>query len=62
MTKDEALRNFRETVLPYIRQRYEQDRIDHVARRIAWNDYVDALHRDGLITDKQANWTYNKGK
>ena len=53
-TKAEVLRRFREEVLPYIRQRYEQDgRVDTVARREAWNDYTDMLAKNREITTKQ---------
>lgn len=59
MTKAEALAEFREFVLPYVRETYEQDgRVDVIARREAWINYVDALYKDGRITDKQADtWT-----
>ena len=31
---------------------------DSIAKRCAFNDYVDALNKDGLVTDYQAyNWS-----
>jgi hypothetical protein len=56
MSKAEALADFRENVLPYIRKEYEQDRrVDGPARREAWNNYTDALQKDGLITRYQCD-------
>jgi len=59
MTKKEALRDFRENILPHLREVYESDgRVDVIARRLAWNDYTDSLHADGLITLHQCEtWT-----
>lgn len=58
LTKKQVLADFRENVLPAIRSMYEQDgRVDAIARREEWNNYVDMLARDGVITQKQAdNW------
>ena len=59
LKKKEALRLFRSEVLPIIRDQYEQDRrIDYPARREAWNNFTDSLHRDRQISDWAAdNWT-----
>ena len=58
MTKVEAVREFKECVLPYIKAKYETEgRRDVVARRTAWNEFTDYLHKDGRITDWQDyNW------
>lgn len=54
MTKAEALKEFREHVLPYVRARYERDgRINRIALWEAWNDWTDALCKDGRITTRQ---------
>jgi hypothetical protein len=54
MTKEHALIAFKETIIPWIAERYETDGvIDHVARRTAWNDYTDMLCKDGMITEHQ---------
>ena len=60
LTKKEALADFKENILPFIKKRYEQDgRIDYPARREAWNNYTDSLCKDGKITPKQyATWAY----
>jgi hypothetical protein len=55
-TKADVLRDFRENILPLIRKRYESDgRVDKPARREEWNNYVDALQKDGMITRHQAD-------
>ena len=47
MTKVEAVASFRESW-----------RGDSIAKRCAFNDYVDMLNKDGLVTDYQAdNWS-----
>ncbi len=51
MTKREALADFKANVLPNVPSN------DKPAKGEAWCRYVDLLHRDGRITDKQAqNW------
>jgi len=59
MTKKQALMDFREHILPHIREAYESDRrVDVIARREAWNDYTDSLRADGMITPHQYDtWT-----
>lgn len=51
MTKEQALRMFKEIDLPYLIERYDEN--DKVAIRTAWNDYTDALCKDGQITENQ---------
>lgn len=54
MTKKDALDSFRRTVLPAVKERYEQDGIiDRAARAEAWNDYTWMLRSDGVITEHQ---------
>lgn len=48
MTKKEAMRHFREHILPHIPEH------DRVAKAEAFSNYVDMLCRDGEITEKQA--------
>ena len=56
MTKREAEREFKEHILPFVRESYEQDgRADWVARREAWNNWTDSLCKDGQITSHQYN-------
>jgi hypothetical protein len=60
MTKAEAVAEFKECVMPYVREQYEQDgRMDRVARREAWNDFTDMLCKDRQITSRQYDtWTH----
>ena len=51
MTKREAVREFKETVLPYVIEQYGPN--DRPAIREAWNDWTDMLAKDGRITMKQ---------
>ena len=52
MTKAEALKLFRFIYkIKAIENGYS--RRDEVAKRTEWNDYTDALCKDGLITSKQ---------
>lgn len=53
VTKQEALTMFRECV------RCTEFNGDAIAKREAWNDYVDSLNKDGLVSDKQANTRSN---
>lgn len=56
-TKEELVSEFEETILPYVKAKYEQDRrIDYPARRGAWNDWLDSLCKDRQITERQANY------
>ena len=51
MTKAEAIRDFRMLYKTFGHYR----RGDVVAKRTEWNDYTDALCKEGLITDNQYN-------
>lgn len=54
MTKQQAVADFKEHVIPNIRELYEQDGVpDYVARSEEWNNFTDALCQSGDITDKQ---------
>ena len=51
MNKAQAISEFRECV----GRSYDHDII---AKQQAWLAFIDSLHRDGLVTDKQVNnWT-----
>jgi hypothetical protein len=52
MTYRDAVRVFRREYLPLVEQKYPGDT---PARRLAWCEYTDMLHRDRLITDMQAD-------
>lgn len=54
MTKKEALKEFKMYTMPYVRNRYEFNGIDKVARREAWSDFIDELERRKVITPAQA--------
>ena len=56
----DAVEQFTEMILPMVQQQYERDgEPDIVARSEAWNNYVDALHSDEVISDWQvANWEH----
>ena len=57
MTKVEAVASFRELWADLVRCEPSW-RGDKIAKRCAFNDYVDALNKDGLVTDYQAyNWS-----
>jgi len=59
MTKRDAISQFMESTFTTLREVEEMrgGKIDLPFRREAWNVYVDNLHRDGQITDWQAdNW------
>jgi hypothetical protein len=60
MTKQEAVRQFKDEVLPYIKEKYEQDgKRDVIARSEEWNNFVDWLCQEGDITNWQCeNWTH----
>ena len=54
MRKKEAFAIFREEHLRFC------DPTDIPAKRQAFANFIDALHRNGEITDRQANtWTYS---
>ena len=52
MTQQEARKYFKNYILPSIPKN------DEPAINQEWGFYIDSLHRDGTITDKQYyNWT-----
>jgi hypothetical protein len=51
MTKREAIYLFKESHKPNVERQFGNDK---AAMRQAWNDYVDALQKNGDITAKQA--------
>ena len=57
MTKVEAVASFRESWSDFL-QSNPNFRGDSIAKRTSFNDYVDGLNKDGLVTDYQAyNWS-----
>ena len=57
MTKKEVVASFRES-WSYFLENNPSFRGDSIAKRCAFNDYVDMLNKDGEITDSQAyNWS-----
>lgn len=60
MTKAEVVKIFKESVLPGIKESYEQDGVrDMPARQQAWNDFTDSLCKEGRVTLKQyETWTH----
>ena len=57
MTKKEAVASFRECWGNFL-ECNPHYRGDSIANRTAFNDYVDGLNKDGLVTDYQAyNWS-----
>ena len=57
MTKTEVVEQFRELWADVVANDPKW-RGDSVAKRCAFNDYVDGLNKDGLVTDHQAyNWS-----
>ena len=59
MTREEAIIQFREYVLPFVQAEHEKDGVpDWTARREAWNNWTDGLCKDGEISDWQyENWS-----
>lgn len=60
ITRDEAIVEFKEFVLPATKRIYESDGIpDYPARSEAWNNFVDSLNKENRISDWQAyNWSH----
>jgi hypothetical protein len=52
MTKKEAVRRFKDYVLPHVYNLYGKK--DKPAVRQSWCEFVDSLERDRYITPKQA--------
>jgi len=63
LTKKEVLAMFKQEVLPVIREKEAEYRCGHQTvdtpmRREEWNNYVDYLYSDKLITQRQLdNWS-----
>lgn len=53
MTRNDAVREFTEAILPDVLKRYGPH--DKTAIRTAWNEFVDGLQKDGRITERQAS-------
>ena len=54
MTKSEAVQEFKDYVMPGIREYFEQDGIpDWIARREGWNIFTDMLCKNNQITSEQ---------
>ena len=59
MTRDEAINEFVESVLPAVVEEYEQDGIlAGPARREAWNNFTAYRGKDGTH-DAISDWQYN---
>ena len=57
MTKKEVVASFRELWSDFLKSN-PNFRGDSIAKRTSFNDYVDGLNKDGLVTDYQAyNWS-----
>ena len=57
MTKKDAVQQFRWDWADFVKSN-PNFRGDSIAKRCAFNDYVDSLNKDGLVTDYQAyNWS-----
>ena len=57
MTKKDVVQQFRWDWSDFLKSNPNY-RGDSIAKRCAFNDYVDGLNKDGLITDYQAyNWS-----
>ena len=63
MTKADATVEFEEIYIPAIEAKEDEygGGLDKIMRREEWNNYVDFLARDGMITEKQADtWVMPK--
>ena len=60
MTFADACEYFTNEILPMVREHYEKDGVpDWPARCEAWNNWTDALCKDGEISEWQyANWSH----
>ena len=57
MTKKQAVASFRESWADFVANDPSW-RGDRIAKREAFNNFVDALNKDGMVTDYQAyNWS-----
>lgn len=58
VTNKEAISMFNDEWAHYIKFRAPEYKNDIVAKRQGFVDFIDTLHRDGEITDRQVNsWT-----
>jgi hypothetical protein len=58
VTNKEAISMFNDEWTHYIKFRAPEYKNDIVAKRQGFVDFIDTLHRDGEITDRQVNsWT-----
>lgn len=55
MRQEDIIASFEENILPGVVERYGKD--DEIAIRTAFNDYTDALCKDGQISE----WQYSNG-
>lgn len=54
MTKEQAIKFYKEEILPSVKKQYESDGIiDKPARQFAWQIYIDGLCKDGEISQRQ---------
>ena len=60
ITWDQAVADFTDNIMRYVREQYEQDGIpDWPARSEAWCNWTDSLCKDGQISDWQyMNWSH----
>ena len=60
MTRDQAIEIFDNEILPMVVQHYEQDGVPDIpARCEEFNNWTDAMCKDGQISDWQyKNWTH----
>ena len=54
-TRAQAIKMFRESIAPLIRAKF--GRGDAVAMREAWNDWTDALIKDGELPSSAYDWS-----
>ena len=57
MTKKDVVQQFRWDWSDFLKSN-PNFRGDSIAKRCAFNDYVDSLNKDGLVTDYQASVSY----
>ena len=53
VTKSQILSDFKEYILPCLLEVFSEN--DIVAKREAWNNYIDSLQKDGVVSKSQAN-------
>lgn len=61
MNKRQAVQQFKEDILPIIKNLYEQDgKKDSIARSEAWNNWIDLLVKDGTLPKSAIDWVHPK--